>query len=109
MYIPREKHRVIDEIIQLPDIVPTILELANLEIPPTVNGKSLLPLIKNEAEHLHEFAIHSPPINRGPSAGMKTSIITKEWSLLIPGDQKPIEPYEYEFSVDGMIKKIIKK
>jgi len=109
MYVPGEGHKEIEELIQLPDIAPTILELAGIEPPPTVNGKSLVPLIRGEVEHVREFAVHSPPINRGPSAGMKTSIITKEWSLLIPGDQKPVEPYEYEFSVDGMLKKVIKK
>ena len=109
MYVPGKGHKVIEELVQLPDIAPTILELAGVEIPPTVNGKSLVPLIRGEVDRVREFAVHSPPINRGPSAGMKTSIITKEWSLLIPGDQKPVEPYEYEFSVDGMLKKVIKK
>ena len=109
MYVPGFKPRVIDELVQLPDLMPTILELAGLETPEGVTGRSLVGLLKGEVEEWREFAVTSPPIMRGPSAGMKTTITTKEWSLLIPGSQEPIEPYEYEFSVDGMMKKIIKK
>lgn len=35
---------VIDEVVELRDIMPTILDIAHVEIPTTVTGKSLLPL-----------------------------------------------------------------
>ncbi len=36
------------------DIMPSLLELCGVPVPPGVQGKSLLPLIRGEAERLHE-------------------------------------------------------
>ncbi|RLE81062.1 MAG: hypothetical protein DRJ51_04570 [Thermoprotei archaeon] len=98
-----------DELVQLPDLMPTILELAGIEIPDFVNAKSLVGLLEGSVESLREFAVTSPPIIRGAMAGLKTTITTKEWSFLLCGKQEPVEPYEFEFSVDGVRKKIIKE
>ncbi len=40
----------IPHLVQSADIVPTILDLAGIEIPPTMGGQSLLPLIRGESE-----------------------------------------------------------
>jgi choline-sulfatase len=48
---------VIDEAVCLEDIMPTLLDLAEVEIPPTVEGRSLVPLLRGEStlqrEYLH--------------------------------------------------------
>lgn len=44
-------------IIQPPDVMPTILDFFGLEVPPSVQGQSLLPVMRGENDHLHEFAI----------------------------------------------------
>lgn len=36
------------------DIMPTLLELCGVPVPPGVQGKSLLPLVRGEVERLHE-------------------------------------------------------
>jgi arylsulfatase A-like enzyme len=48
---------VVEEPVCLEDIMPTVLEMAGLEIPDTVDGKSLLPLLQGKTDrgrnHLH--------------------------------------------------------
>ncbi len=44
-----------DEIIELRDLMPTVLEAARVEIPESVDGKSLLPLARGEATEWREY------------------------------------------------------
>jgi arylsulfatase A-like enzyme len=48
---------VLDEAVCLEDVMPTLLDLADVEIPPTVEGRSLVPLLRGESslgrEYLH--------------------------------------------------------
>ena len=41
--------RVADEVAELRDVMPTVLEMAGLDCPPTVQGRSLLPLMQSAA------------------------------------------------------------
>jgi arylsulfatase A-like enzyme len=60
------------------DLVPTILELAEIEVPDALEGQSLLPLIKGEAtEHSSEFYITECTWMR------KHGWRTPEWKLII--------------------------
>ncbi|HEY0074315.1 MAG TPA: sulfatase [Abditibacteriaceae bacterium] len=60
------------------DLVPTILELAEIEVADTLEGKSLLPLIKGEAtEHSSEFYITECTWMR------KHGWRTPEWKLFV--------------------------
>jgi arylsulfatase A-like enzyme len=47
-----------DALVELIDIAPTLLELAGLEIPETMQGRSLLPILEGEADanHHRDFA-----------------------------------------------------
>ena len=47
---------------QPPDLMPTILEIAEAEIPETVQGRSLLPFLKGENPEWRDFAVTSPSI-----------------------------------------------
>lgn len=53
---------VIDEPVCLTDIMPTICDLAGIDIPDTVEGKSLLPLMKKTSKKWREYLHieHSP-------------------------------------------------
>jgi len=44
----------IDALLSNADIMPTLLDLCGIPIPPEVQGKSMLPLIKGEVEAIHE-------------------------------------------------------
>ena len=42
------QRRVLEHSVELMDLMPTLLELAGVEVPDTVDGKSLLPILKDE-------------------------------------------------------------
>jgi arylsulfatase A-like enzyme len=44
-----------EEVVELRDFMPTILELAGVEVPATVDGASLLPLLEKPAENWREY------------------------------------------------------
>jgi len=93
----------VDAIVQLPDLVPTILEFFGVKIPETVEGMSLIPLMKGEVEEIHEFTVSSPTIKGGPVANKCTTISTKKWSLIFSG--KPVEKTTEIRDVDSLAKK----
>jgi arylsulfatase A-like enzyme len=45
---------VIDPMVSHLDVYPTLCELAGIETPSFAQGKSLLPLVRKEVDHLHE-------------------------------------------------------
>lgn len=70
------KNITIDEPVSLLDISPTILDLVNIPIPGSFQGKSLIPMIKNERK---TTGVISESIGRGKR---KTSYRTKEWKFI---------------------------
>ena len=69
------------------DFYPTMLELAGLEIPEGIDGKSLLPLYDNPAAETHT---QLPLINVwGPKAVQSLGVVTKDWKYIYwPYDEK---------------------
>ncbi len=51
--------RRIDALSYIHDIMPTICDLVEIEKPETVQGKSLLPVIKGKTEHIREYSYHA--------------------------------------------------
>lgn len=83
-------HKTIHQQVQHIDIMPTVLDLLHIKTPSTIEGKSLLPLIKREEYHspytFSEIYFEIP--------SMVYCIRTERWKLIyIPGD------------IDEMIKK----
>jgi arylsulfatase A-like enzyme len=74
-----------DALVQPSDLMPTILELAGSEVPETVQGSSLLPLLRREDSDWREFAVSSPSIIHGPVAGQRVSVIDKDWFFIYCG------------------------
>jgi len=75
-------------LVQPPDLMPTILELAGAKIPDTVQGRSLLPVIRGEAQP-REFVVSSPSlVRRGalrhqPAAPrVQITVTSDKWSLI---------------------------
>jgi arylsulfatase A-like enzyme len=103
---PDGRHQKIDALTQPPDIMPTILELAGIDIPETVQGKSLLPLLEGKGWE-REIAVSSWAIIHEPATEerislnpynwaqyawkLKPSTITDgEWTLIVgAGDMQP--------------------
>ncbi|MBP84331.1 MAG: acetylglucosamine-6-sulfatase [Verrucomicrobiales bacterium] len=62
------------------DFFPTMLELAGVEVPDGIDGKSLLPLYDNPESETHT---QLPLINVwGPKAVQSLGVVTKEWKYI---------------------------
>lgn len=83
--IPGVKPHRCKNIVQPPDLMPTILEVAEAKIPDTVQGQSLIPLLKGEHKEWRDMAVASPSIINGPVAGQRISVITDEWFFIYCG------------------------
>jgi len=70
---------------QPPDLMPTILELASVPIPESVQGKSLSPVLRGETDEHRPIAISSPSIIHGRQSVQFTTVTDGEWSLIYPG------------------------
>ena len=94
IYIPGTKPGVYKGLTSAVDLMPTVLEILNLEIPDEVEGKSLLPMVKDSGIKGREYVITTHPFaNPGviirsvdgqerQTEGSDTTITTDEWSLL---------------------------
>ncbi|MBS7614790.1 sulfatase-like hydrolase/transferase, partial [Candidatus Bathyarchaeota archaeon] len=83
--VPGITPRKCEALAQPPDLMPTILELAETKVPQTVQGSSLLPFLEGKNPVWRDFAVTSPSIIHGPVAGQRISVITKEWFFIYCG------------------------
>jgi len=99
------------EIVQSPELMPTILELAGVNPPPpTVQAKSFLPMIRNEVTREREFAVSSFSLMTPIKSHPWITVTSKEWALLAlaggsdlpPQDElgRKIEPELYHLPTD---------
>lgn len=77
--LPNGKHSKVNDLTQPPDIMPTILELAGIESPSTIQGKSLLPIIEGR-ERGREIAISSWAIIHKPASDERVSLNPYNWA-----------------------------
>ncbi len=107
VHIPGEGHRRINGLASIPDITPTILALANIPIPKTIQSKSLLPLIHGDAKKIHDFVVTSGSLE---SVGViqkivddqprkvvelsPSTITTEDWDMLYSVTGEPVELYD---------------
>jgi arylsulfatase A-like enzyme len=61
-YIPGVEHQRISSLASLPDVMPTVLELAGIDVPERVQAQSLLPLIEGKQKAIHDFVVTSAPL-----------------------------------------------
>ncbi len=105
-YIPGYEHKRVPGLISLPDLMPTVLELAEADIPDRVQAKSIMPLVRGETEKLHDFVVTSAPFTdvgqmtktvddlaREVAAVSPSSITDGEWDLLYAVHGQPVELY----------------
>jgi arylsulfatase A-like enzyme len=104
IYCPNTKGKRIKAFVQPPDIMPTILEFANVKVPPTVQGKSLLPVIKKNLS-IRDFAVSSPSIKWKPGGGRRITFTTKDWTLIYKGEDIETKEDVHLRIVDGNIRK----
>ncbi|HID06336.1 MAG TPA: hypothetical protein EYP10_04225, partial [Armatimonadetes bacterium] len=106
IYVPGVKPRRINALVTLPDLMPTLLELAGVEIPDTVQAKSLLPLLRGEARQVHRCVVTTMPLynpgevtrvvdnfERRVEEFLPATITAGWWQLLYTCEGMPVELY----------------
>lgn len=73
------------ELVQAPDIMPTVLELAGLEPPEGVQGVSFAPILRGESKRLRDIAISTGTLMH-PGAAMPSTVTDGEWTLVTWGE-----------------------
>ena len=73
---------------QSPDVLPTLLEAFGLAVPEGVQGKSLLPLARQETAAVRDYACCGLRLG----AASEWCLRTAEWALVLPGEQEPGDP-----------------
>lgn len=63
------------------DLAPTFVELAGATVPPSMKTRSLLPVLRGEAEEVRDLAVSSWALHRG-SPYRPSVIRTDEWALV---------------------------
>ena len=106
MRLPHEKGMRIAALVSTPDIMPTILDLAGLEVPESVQASSLLPLLRGQTDQVHDIVVTSWPLynpgqrirvvddmERGILEPLPSTIRNQEWTLVYATDGQPVELY----------------
>ena len=106
IYLPGARPSRSSALATPPDLMPTILQLAGVPIPETVEAPSLVPLLKEQVNKVHDFVVTSVPLyNLGARTRivddmerelyeLSPSTITEdEWTLLYSVAGDPIELY----------------
>jgi arylsulfatase A-like enzyme len=79
---PRMKRgRRLNAFVQPPDVAPTILDFAGVDVPDVMDGKSLLPLMTGKKRSLRDFAVTSNTLLCRPGVYQPSTITTERWSL----------------------------
>jgi arylsulfatase A-like enzyme len=106
VYLPQTEGRRIDALVSAPDLMPTILELADVEIPETVQAPSLLPLVRDNQDRTHDSVVTSWPLydpgqpirvvddlERDVEEPLSSTITDGEWALIYATESEPVELY----------------
>ena len=89
VYYPGCEHRVVDALIQFPDVLPTALELLGLgNNAKTMQGRSFTRVLVGEASE------HRDAVIIGYHEGEDRCIRTKEWSYIHRPGEQPDELYD---------------
>jgi len=107
IYVPGIKPRKVKVLVSLVDIMPTILELTGAKIPESVQGKSLVPLLREERDNFRDFVVTSPPLyNPGEQSKIVddwlrtveephfSTVTTPKWTFLYSTENSPGQLYD---------------
>jgi arylsulfatase A-like enzyme len=106
IYLPDAEPARIDALVTAPDLMPTILELMGVEIPQSVLGTSLVPLLRGTQDQVHDFLVTSWPLynpgqtirvvddlERSVIDALPSTITNGEWTLIYAVEGEPVELY----------------
>ena len=109
LQIPGVEPRRTNALVSAVDLMPTLVELAGVEIPETVQGNSLLPIVRGEEDTGRDFVVTSPPLgNPGDTTKAvddmsrnlieftPATITTSQHALIYSAEGEPAELYDLE-------------
>ena len=108
IYSPRLEPRRIENLVSHPDLMPTILEIADTPRPNGIHGRSFVPLLQGETTEHRDFVVTSSFLGSLPGKSTKdvfgtrrrqaehvaSTVTTPGWSLIYSGHDQPIELYD---------------
>jgi arylsulfatase A-like enzyme len=111
IYLPDTEPGIYDGLTSAVDLMPTVLDILRKEVPDTVEGQSLLPMMKSPALNGREYVVSTQPFSkpgfitrqvdgreRKMTVGSSTTITTDEWALLY--STEPGESWLYHLPSD---------
>lgn len=109
IYVPGVKPRRSEALVNQPDLMPTVLELAGVEIPDVVQGKSLASLLKGKNKQGREFVVITWPLynpgditravdafERRVAEPLPSTITDGKWTLIYAMEGERVELYNVE-------------
>ncbi|MEZ4660315.1 MAG: sulfatase [Caldilineaceae bacterium] len=106
MHLPGQGARRVPGLVSLPDLMPTVLDLADVAIPDRVQAHSILPLARGESASPNSIAVTSAPFEelgglsktvddraREVLEASPSTITNGEWDLLYGVHGDPVELY----------------
>ncbi|MDG6980947.1 MAG: sulfatase [Nitrososphaerota archaeon] len=104
--VPGCKPRRTNAIVSLSDVVPTILDLAEVEAQTHVQGQSIVPILQGDDDAGKPFVVTSWPLHnpgevtravdafgRNVKEWLPVTVTTNEWSLIYSARHEPVELY----------------
>jgi arylsulfatase len=94
--------RLRDDLVQLIDIAPTILEAANLSVPPDFEARSLWGALENRAGYLPRDTVYSEVARDHVQTGAELIIMRRcrDWKLVLYLDDEEGEFYDLKADPD---------
>ncbi len=83
-----------DILLQPVDVMPTVLELAGVEVPEGLHGKSILPALRGEGPAPREIAVTSPRMAESPEPRYYSTVTDGRWTLIYAGENALPELYD---------------
>jgi arylsulfatase A-like enzyme len=104
MHLPGTAARRVPGVVSLPDVMPTVLEIAGVPVPERVQGSSLLSMARGEASGVHDLVVTCAPFEEigqiSKTVDDRTRVVQEispcsitdgEWDLLYAVNNQPVE------------------
>jgi len=86
------KGKRVKELVQQVDLMPAILDIADIKDKPPLHGNSLLPLIRGEGwDRSYAFSLCAPLAEEGLGEMNWSTVRDKEWAYLVGGREEDKE------------------
>jgi arylsulfatase A-like enzyme len=97
-------------LVQPVDLMPTILDLLDVERPPSVESVSLLPLWEGRASKVQDIVVASPSLledrEKPPTSDARSSITNGDWLLIYGAQLEKVAATTRSAAVDSRIREV---